>query len=160
MNAGILPLLLLGVTLGLALSVAPRATALRAWLAAVVAAGVIALVGGSAEHLIVLQLGLLVSIVATAGLVYLPRDWTARALMLVGINAGIWLGLVASAGQMRYILPVALVVALILIPAQEVGIRGAAIAVKVVASWMIAIGVLAICVTMVPTPGYEEDHME
>ncbi len=160
MNAGILPLLLLGVTLGLALSVAPRTTALRAWLAAVVTASVMALVGGSAEHVLVLQLGLLISIVVTAGLVYLPPDWVARALLLVGINAGIWLGLVASAGQMRYIVPVAMVVALILIPAQEVGIRGAAIAVKVVASWMIAIGVLAICVTMIPTPGYEEDHME
>ena len=160
MNAGILPLLLLGLTLGLALSVAPRAKALRVWLAASVAAAVMVLVGSSAEQLIVLQRGLLISIVVTAGLVYLPRDWVARALMLLGINAGIWLGLVASAGQMRYIIPVALLLALVLIPTQGIGVRGAAIGVRVVASWMIAIGVLAICVTMVPTPGYEEDHME
>ena len=34
------------------------------------------------------------------------------------------------------------------------------IAVKVVASWMIAIASLSLFVTLIPTPGYKPDHME
>ena len=38
--------------------------------------------------------------------------------------------------------------------------RGWGIAVKVVASWLAAVAILATMLSLVPTPGYMPDHME
>ena len=160
MNNGILPLLLLGVTLGLALSTVAAAAAWRGWIAAAVVALATSFVPIAREQLIAVEVALWASVVGTAVLAYLPERIAARAILPLAINAGAWLGGVAAASAMRPAMLAGLVVALVFVPIQALASRGSTIAVKVVASWMIAIGTLAIFVSMVPTPGYKQDHME
>jgi glucose-6-phosphate-specific signal transduction histidine kinase len=160
MNSGILPLLLLGMTLGLALSTASAANAWRAWLAAAVVALTTSFMTVASQHLILVEIVLWLTVVMTATVTYWPERIAARAIVPLAVNAGVWLGAVAAASAMRPAMLAGLTGGLLFLPVQALASRGSAIAVKVVASWMIAIGALAIFVSMVPTPGYKQDHME
>lgn len=160
MNSGILPLLLLGLTLGLALSTAIPKWAWRGWIIADFVAIAMSFVPIAREHLITVEIGLWVSTILTAAVAYLPARFAAPATLPVAINAGAWLGAVASASAMRPVMLAGLFVALVFLPIHALSSRGSAIAVKVVASWMIAVGTLAVFVSMVPTPGYMQDHMQ
>lgn len=160
MNSGILPLLLLGVTLGLALSTVAPAAAWRAWGIAAIVALPMSFLRIAPEHLVAVEIGLWISTIATALLAYLPRRITAWSIVPVAINAGAWLGAVAAVAAMRPVMLAGLVAALLFLVVNALSSRGSSIAVKVVASWMIAIGALAVFVSMVPTPGYKQDHME
>lgn len=161
MNGGILPLLLLGATLGLALSNAPDSVAAwRGWLAAALAALTTSFLPIATDLAIPVEIGLWVSTVLTAVSVYLPSRITSPAILPISVNAGGWIGAVASVTAMGPLLLAALPLALVFIPLSALYSRGSAIAVKVVASWMIAIATLAVFVSMVPTPGYKQDHME
>ncbi|MDQ3471492.1 MAG: hypothetical protein M3428_03800 [Pseudomonadota bacterium] len=100
------------------------------------------------------------SVIATAALVFLPRglpDWLAIA---AGINGGGWLGALASLsprpGELVFILPLTLS----FLAGQWFTARGHAIVPKVVLSWIIAVASLSFFVSLMPTPGYQPDHME
>ncbi len=160
MNSGILPLLLLGLTLGLALSTASPKKAWRGYIIAVLVAIAVSFVPIAKEHLISVEIGLWVSTIVTAAFAYLPSRFAAAALLPAAINAGAWLGAVAAANAMRPVMLAGLFAALVFVPIHALSSRGSAIAVKVVASWMIAVGTLAVFVSMVPTPGYMQDHMQ
>ena len=160
MNGGILPLLLLGLTLGIALTSVPTRLALRAWIAAFAVALAVSFVPVPKHMLVAAEIGLSVSAILTALIVYLPASWTPRLVFPAGFNAGLWLGTTASAADNRLGLLPALALALIFLPISMVGLQKSRVATKVVASWMIAIGSLSVFVSMVPTPGYKQDHMQ
>jgi hypothetical protein len=160
-NGGILPLMLLGATLGLLLSKTSLGkVAWRGWVAAAIAALAASLLPLPTHLVIPIEVGLWISTVITAATVYLPRGTASRLILPLAVNAGGWLGAVAAVTSMRPLLLAALLLALLFIPIGALASRGSAIAVKVVASWMIAIGTLAVFVSMVPTPGYKQDHMQ
>lgn len=160
MNGGILPLLLICATLGLALAfAAPRA----AWLgfAGMAAAGValsLAPFPNSASGIIFT--GLWLSVIATAALTFVPRRIANRLIIPAGINAGAWAGSLAGLSDKPGGLFLALTLGLLFIPARWFTMHGHHIVVKVVASWMIAIASLSMFVSFMPTPGYKPDHME
>ena len=142
------------------MSTVAAAAAWRGWIAAAVVALAMSFVPIGREHLVAVEIALWVSVVVTAVLAYLPGRIATRAILPLAINAGAWLGVVAAASAMRPVMLAGLVAALVFLPVHALSSRGSAIAVKVVASWMIAIGTLAVFVSMVPTPGYKQDHME
>ncbi len=104
--------------------------------------------------------GLWLSMIAAALMVYLPVARWSMAALPISLNAGFWLG--ACAGQSNNLssLVIGILPLFIAIPARLVTGGKFNIAVKVVASWMIAIASLSLFVTLIPTPGYKPDHME
>ena len=160
MNSGILPLILLGLTLGLALSSVMERTAWRGWIIASVTALAISFVPIADQHRLPIEIALWVSVIATAAVVYLPARHAARVIVPVAINAGGWLGAVAAVDIMRPALIAGVLAATSFVVIRALSSIGSAMAVKVVGSWMIAISTLAVFVSMVPTPGYKQDHME
>ncbi|MBV9528440.1 hypothetical protein [Sphingomonas sp.] len=160
MNAGPVPLFLLAAALGLALSFTSWRAACIALLLAIAGAGAGALIAMSKGSQDILFAGLLASTLATAALVYLPKGLPPPAALIAGVNAGVWLGLVASVTGQRMELIVAIPFGFLFLPGHWIVERGYSIAIKVVCSWLIAIAALAIFVSLVPTPGYKPDHME
>jgi hypothetical protein len=63
------------------------------------------------------------------------------------------------AGDVRA-LGISLPFVLVLIPGSVVVARGWEIGVKVLASWLTAVAILATMLSLTPTPGYVPDHME
>ena len=160
MNAGILPMLLLCATVGLLLSFGSQRVA---WLgfAGMVASGLIlSLLTLPAEVSKQIFIGAWVSIIVTAAVTYLPPRLPSRWAIPLAINAGAWVGALASLSGRKHDLLLALPLSLIFVLGRWVVARGLALGVKVVASWMIAIATLSIFVSMTPTPGYEPDHMQ
>jgi len=151
--------MLLSATIGLMLAFVPirRATlALVAFAAAALAAFSVP-IGLSPS---VNFTGLWLSMIAAAILVYLPvARWSVAALPMC-LNAGFWLGACAALSGNRTALVIGFLPALIAIPARWLTQRKFDIAIKVIASWMIAIASLSLFVSMIPTPGYKPDHME
>ena len=160
MNGGILPLLILCLTAGLVLAMT-RARAGWHGLGAMAVAALLASMipfGTAATNAIFV--GVWLSIIATALLVYLPHAWPRRWALAAAVNAGGWAGALASLGGMRWGLALALLVGTVFVPGRWVVARGHDVAIKVVASWMIAVAALALFVSMTPHPGYVPDHME
>lgn len=160
MNGGLLPLALLCAALGLALAATPVKTA---WISlgvlATMAIAALAILAGY-QHDAPLLLGFWGSTMLTAALVYLPRGLTGLWAFLASANAGIWVGAFAgSAGGWRA-LAWAMPLALLFLPAGWLIRRGFGIGAKIVASWIVAVSLLAGMVSMVPTPGYAPDHKE
>ena len=160
MNGGILPLVLLCAASGLAFAFAARRAAWISLCALGAAALLTSLVSvpDNARHAIFV--GLWISTAATAALTYLRRGLTDNMAIAVGINNGVWAGAIASLAGMQRSLLIALPLILCLIPGRWLATRGYAIILKVVASWIIAVSVLAGMVSFAPTPGYAPDHME
>jgi len=104
-------------------------------------------------------LGLLA--IASAATVHLPKGLGPRAALALSINAGFWSGAVIALAGSQLDLLKALPCAFVLLPAAWLVSRRAPIAVKVVASWLIAVAILAATLQFLPvTPGYMPDHME
>lgn len=160
MNAGILPLALLCAALGLALAKKPAKVAAIA-IVALVAASVLSTVAiPTAGWETPALLGLWFSTALTAALAYLPRGIGGIWSVLAGINAGVWVGVVAhSAGESASIAS-ALPFALLFLPAAWLLEKELGVAVKVAASWIVAVSILAVMVAISPTPGYAPDHMQ
>jgi len=132
MRGGALPPALLFVALVFALAFVPR----RAVLPALVIAGLVAL---------------------AAVFVPLPHSWTE---VLFAGCAGLWAGATIAVAGAPVDLARALPVVLLVLPSRWlIGLR-AGVAVKVAASWLIAVAILAATLPIVPTPGYVADHME
>lgn len=160
MNGGILPLLLISATIGLALSFAGRR---QAWIGAGAVASAALLtslfpIAQSGSK--IAFAGLWISMIITAAMVYLPRDWPTHWAIPVSAIGGGWAGAVASLSDRRWELVLALPLSLLFMLGRPIVSRGYGVAIKVAASWMIAIAALSLFVSMMPHPGYVPDHME
>lgn len=159
MRGGALPPALLCAVLGLLLAYAPRRAIAPALVALAVIAGLVVLVGVPARLEEIAFLGCWLSVLATAGALHFkggPGRWTAFGL---GANAGLWVGAVVAIAGEPLDLAIALPVSLLVFPAIWVLTTPARLAVKIVASWLAAVAILAAAVPLTPTPGYEPDHM-
>ena len=160
MNGGIVPILLICATLGLALSLVGTRDAWLGVTAIVLSALIVSTLKIAPGASNIIFAGLFLSTIFTALLIYLPRSWPRRWAIPVAVNAGGWAGALASLSGMHTGLWLALPLCLICLPGRWIVQRGLGIAVKVAASWMIAIASLALFVSMMPHPGYVPDHME
>ena len=160
MNGGILPLLLICATVGLALSLVGRRDALLGLAAILLSALAVSLFPITPDASNIIFAGLFVSTIITAMLLYLPRAWPRRWAIPVAVNAGGWAGALASLSSLQNALWLALPLCLLCIPGRWIDRRGLGIGLKVAASWMIAISSLSLFVSMMPHPGYVPDHME
>lgn len=99
--------------------------------------------------------------VAVLALAVHRRD-ASRPVPAIGlaIVAGLAAGAVVAVSATLADLGVALMAALLVFPAGWLVRHRGGIAVKVAASWLVAVAMLAAALPLVPTPGYVPDHME
>ena len=163
MRGGALPPALLMAALGFALAFAPRTLWSRAVLAAAATAGAVwaLLQGGRGARFEEFAfLGLWVSLALTAAMVHLPRGPSPALALGAGANAGLWAGAVVAVAGKPVDLLIALPCTLAAFAARPLIARGLGIGVKVAASWLIAVAILAALLPLTPTPGYKPDHMD
>ena len=160
MRDGLLPSAMLCVALALALGFVPT----RIWGIAVAAllfgCAAALLLPVTPDHADAIFLGCWVSTVVLAGCVHLPRGMNRATAVVLGLNAGVWACLVARVGGGAANLLVAVPLVLLCVPARWLALTGRGIALKVAASWLLAIGVMEMVLMLTPTPGYKPDHME
>ena len=99
-------------------------------------------------------------IIATAGLVHRPAKLPPAVFLVAAANVGLWAGLVTSVAGKGRDLAIAVPCILLMFVGRPIVVRGWGIGVKVVASWLTAVAILATMVSLTPTPGYVQDHME
>jgi hypothetical protein len=101
------------------------------------------------------------TVVATAASLHLPPRLQRALALPLSVNAGVWAGgVIALAGGPGDLI-VALPWALLALPGAWLADTRAAIALKVVASWLIAVAALAALLPFLPvTPGYLPDHLD
>ena len=161
MRGGALPPALLFAALGLALSFAPRRIVAPAALLAILAALGASFLRVATAWEDPIFLGCWAGVALAAASVHIPggvRSWWA---MILAFNTGLWAGAVIAAAAPRIDLAIAAPAVLLCIPGFWLVATGRGIAVKVASSWLIAIGVLALCLQLAPTtPGYKPDHMD
>ena len=160
MNGGILPLALIAATVGLLLSIVGRRDAWLGLAAMAASALLVSFISFGPVAAKWVFAGLFLSTIFTAALVYAPRHWPRRWVLPIAVNAGGWAGALASLSGMQRTLWLVLPLCLLFVPGRWFEQRGFGIAVKVAASWMIAIASLSLFVSMMPHPGYIPDHME
>lgn len=160
MRGGALPPALLCAALGLALAFAPRRVLPYAIAGLVLAALAFSFIPVPTAWLDGVFIGLWASLALTAASVHLPQGLGPRTAAALTLNGGLWTGLVVSASGSRWDLTEALPCSLLCLPAAWMVAKGWSVAIKVAASWLIAIALLAAGLSVVPTPGYKPDHME
>ena len=106
------------------------------------------------------MLALWISAAMTAGLAYLPRGLNRFSVFLASINTGLWVGLVAHSAGGGGGMVAAWPLALLFLPAAWLFEKQLGVAVKIAASWIVAVSILAGMVAISPVPGYAPDHME
>ena len=160
MRGGALPPALLCAALGFALAYAPP----RAWalslLALVLVATLVTFIPPPLAWRDPAFVGCWASIVVSALCVHLPRGVGPRLALALGLNAGVWTGAVIAVAGARLDLAKALPWALLCLPGAWLVATGKGLAIKVAASWLIAVALLAASLMLVPTPGYVPDHMD
>lgn len=160
MRGGSLPPALLCAALAFALAFVPRPVivpSLAVLCGAAIATSLLPLKVVSSELIFA---GCWISIVATAATVHLRGHFGLPTALVLGANAGLWAGAVVAVSGTMIDLARALPVALLAFPAGWLVANRGGIAVKVVASWLVAVAILAGTLPIVPTPGYAQDHME
>jgi hypothetical protein len=161
MRGGALPPALLASALGFALAFAPRRAIAPAVVAFAVVAGVASRVQPDPSWADGIFYACWGSVIVTALSLHLPRGisfWVAEGL---SINAGVWAGLVIAVAGAPLDLAKSLPFVLICLPAAWLIGRRFQIVIKVVASWLVAVSLLAAALpATTPTPGYAGDHME
>ena len=160
MRGGALPPALLCAALAFALAFVPRQVILPALLALCAVAILVVLLPLKTISPELIFAGCWLSIVATAATVHIRWHFGMPVALLLGANAGLWAGAVVAISGIPTDLARALPVALLAFPAGWLVVNRGAIAVKVVASWLVAVAILAGTLPIVPTPGYVQDHME
>lgn len=159
MRGGALPPALLAAALGFALAFAPRRMPPLAVFAG--AAGLATLWRPPLGWTDAIFVGCWLTVVVCALLVHLPKPLNTPAALGLGLVAGFWAGAVIAVGGSPPDLLKALPWVLLCLPARWLIDRNGQIAVKVVASWLVAVSVLAATLpATTPTPGYAADHME
>ena len=160
MRGGALPPALLCAALGFALAYAPR----RVWSAALLALVSVALGVTFIPPPLAWRdpafVGCWASIVVTALCVHLPRGVGSRLAVGLGVNGGLWTGAVIAVAGARLDLVKAVPWALLCVPGAWLVATRRGLAIKVAASWLIAVALLAASLMLVPTPGYVPDHMD
>lgn len=160
MRGGSLPPALLCAALGLALSFAPR----RIYPFALIVLVLVALTASFLSFPIAWQDGLFLgcwsSIVLAALVIHLPRGVGPKLALALAVNSGFWVGAVISTAGAKLDLLKALPFALLCLPGAWVVSTKRGIAIKVMASWLIAVSILGAALPLVPTPGYKPDHMD
>lgn len=161
MRGGALPPALLFAALGLALAFAPRRTLGPALAIAALSALAASFVPVPPTWREAAFLACWASVAAIAATVHLPGGPGPRlALGLATLAGGVAGALTSVAGE-RIDLVKSLPAALLCIPAYWLVGRKGGIAVKVVASWLIAVALLAASLPLTTkTPGYAPDHMD
>ncbi len=160
MNGGALPYVLMFVAAGLALSLLTSAVAWRSLSALWVSAVLVAMLAPVNVPDGVLLAGFWLSMIAAAAAVLLGRGVAQPVAIGAAVNNGAWSGALAAASDLRGAMTIALPISLLFVAGRWFNHRGYGIALKVLSSWLIAVGALALFVSLVPTPGYELDHME
>jgi hypothetical protein len=160
-RGGALPPALLAAALGLLLSFAPRkeiAPSLIAFVVVAIAASFIRLETTQTD---LVFYGCWASIVGTALSIHIPKPISRGAGTALAVNAGCWAGLVIGAAGAPLDLAIALPWVLLCLPCAVLIHRNLGIGPKVVASWLVAVSLLAAFLPVTtPTPGYAGDHME
>jgi hypothetical protein len=157
-TGGVLAASLLAAAVGLATAFHPWRTAAAAALVCAVAAAAAAAVAAQTDPSWPVRAAIWGSLALTAGAAILARRGVpGSALGLLALNAGAWGG---AAVGLRAELPAALASGLLAVPAALLVRRGQTLPIRIVASWLITIGVLNAAIPiLVPTPGYERDHL-
>lgn len=159
MNGGIVPLLLLGFTIGLMLVRTPMRPALLALAGFAVAALATFLLRLPIAPGAIIS-GLWVVMIAAGITLFLPPRPIAITTLPLALAGGFFLGNWTLLGGDISGLMLAVALAALCLPAQSFGANRFDIVLRVVASWMIAIAALSLFVSLIATPGYEPDHMD
>lgn len=159
MRGGALPPALLMAALAVALSFAPRRQALIAMSLCLGLSALLCAARFPSAWTEAIFLGGWLSIALTAALVHWPHGVGGRLALVAGINAGVWSGLLLGLAGRPQDLLIAATALLIILPGAWLVSQGKAIILKVAASWLMTIAVLAAVLPLIPTPGYEPDHM-
>ncbi len=161
MRGGALPPALLCAALGFALAFAPRrmiAPCLTLMAAAALAASLTAVPTSWDDAIF---FGCWLSVVAAASAVHLPGGVGRRLALGLSLNTGLWCGAVIALAGARRDLLVSLPLSLLCLPGHLLVARGRSMFLKVPASWLIAVALLAVSLQLAPTtPGYRPDHMD
>ena len=160
MRGGFLPPAILIAALGLALAFVPLRRALIAAALMVVVTLIAWWSGPPVRWIEPIFVGCWLSVIATAGLVHRPLKLPPPVFLLAAANVGLWAGLVTSVAGKGRDLAIAVPCILLMFVGRPIVVRGWGIGVKVVASWLTAVAILATMVSLTPTPGYVQDHME
>jgi hypothetical protein len=160
MRGGALPAALVFAALGFALSFAPRRVRGPALIAAIASA--LASLQFPADPSLTegIYAACWLNIIIAAASVNLPGTRAEWAMIALALICGTAAGAVAAIAASPRDFALAATAALVIVPASWLVARGWGIAVKVAASWLIAIAVLAAALPLTPTPGYAPDHME
>ena len=162
MRGGALPPALLFAALGLSLAFASRRARVPGLVALLASVVAVSFTPVPQDWLEGVYLALWASVIATAASVhFVPRLAHPSVAPALALNAGIWSSAVVRLSGSPIDLLHALPFVLILFPARWLVERYTAIPVKVVASWLIAVAVLAATLQLIAvTPGYLPDHLE
>ena len=160
MRGAALPDALLAASLGLALSYAGPKLAREAVGVMAVAAMAVALVPWAGVADDVAFTGCWIGILLSSASVHLPKGERPWLIRLLGLNAGFWAGLVTHVEGGVLAVLAGLPLLLLVVPGQMFVRRNWGVAIKVACSWLIAIALLEMGLMLVPTPGYEPDHMD
>ncbi len=161
MRGGALPPALLAAALGFVLAFAPR----KAIAPAVVTFGLVAVaasfIRADAAKTDLIFYACWASVAATALSIHLPKLLDLSWAMILAANAGLWAGAVIGVAGVPLDLAKSLPWVLLCLPGAWLVSRNLGIGVKVVASWLVAVSLLAAFLPVTtPTPGYAGDHME
>lgn len=160
MRGGFLPPSILIAALGLALAFVPLRRALMASVLMILVALATWWIAPPVRLIEPIFVACWLSVIVTAGLVHRPQKLPAALFLVAAGNVGLWAGAVTSvAGKGRDLL-IALPLVYLFLLGQPIVMRGWGIGLKVVASWLTAVAILATMVSLTPTPGYQPDHME
>jgi hypothetical protein len=159
MTGGFLPPAILCAALAIAAASLPLRDGLLAGALAAIVALAVSVIPIPASWNEAVFIGCWLSVVASAASLFPVRVPLAVSIALA-VNTGLWAGGVCSVSGRQEDFFIALPMLLLVIPAQMFVARGWSIALKVLASWLTAVAILATMVSLTPTPGYVPDHME
>ena len=160
MRDGALPAALLCAALGLLLAYAPRKALAPAALALVIFALVVFAVGIPVRWEEAAFFGCWASIVVMAASIHIRGGPGFAWPVVLAANAGVWAGAVLSVAGRSTDLAIALPWILLVVPALWVRKTRIGLAIKIIASWLGAVAILAAAIPLTPTPGYAPDHRE
>lgn len=158
MNGAAIAIACLCGALGLALTFSkPRVTLLSLGIVAASALAAALFATAAAAPLAVPAAWL--SVMATALAVYWPGGVGIVSGPALALNAGAWCGiLIAGTGTPDIALFMGL--AGLAFPARRLAASRLALALRIAASWLVAVAALAIALPLVATPGYQADHSD
>ena len=159
MRGGFWPPALLFAALAFLLAFASQ----RVRLSAIITVGVVALAASQLDFPIdwheAIFAGTWVSIIIAALVVHAALKPDAIVLV-VAANTGLWAGAVTAVAGTSQDLLRALPTVLLAYPGAWLVAHRGGIAIKVAASWLIAVAILIAALPMVATPGYAPDHLQ